>query len=101
VAVEHVTSFRNENGEYHLDSFASQDAMAWETQGPITNRGRELLGVADGGVVLFRKLLREQIKLVERGKDPHGIIRDPAEAGPIKIEVSEGQMRMAREMAQA
>jgi 5,5'-dehydrodivanillate O-demethylase len=101
VAVEHVQSFRNEDGEYHLDSFASQDAMAWETQGPITNRGRELLGVADGGVVLFRKLLREQIKLVERGKDPHGIIRDPAEAGPIKIEVSEGQMRMAREMARA
>jgi 5,5'-dehydrodivanillate O-demethylase len=101
VPVEHIESFRDESGEYQLDTFASQDAMAWETQGAVADRGRELLGIADGGVVLYRKLLREQIKLVERGKDPHGVIRDPAKAGPIKIDVSEGQARMAREMAQA
>ncbi|HEY4134578.1 MAG TPA: Rieske 2Fe-2S domain-containing protein [Alphaproteobacteria bacterium] len=99
VPVQHEQSFRDEDGEYHMNSFASQDAMAWETQGAITNRTRETLGVSDGGVVLLRKLLREQIKKVEQGQDPHGVIRDPAKAGPIKIDVSEGQVRMAREMA--
>lgn len=100
VPVQYDASFRNEAGEYHLDSFASQDAMAWETQGAITDRSRETLGVSDGGVVLLRKLLREQIKVVQDGKDPHGVLRDPAKSAPIKIDVSEGQARMAREMAQ-
>lgn len=100
VPIERVESFRNEKGEYRRDSFASQDAVAWETQGAITDRSRELLGVSDGGIVLYRKLLREQIKRVARGEDPYGVIREPALAGPIKIEVSSGQARMAREMAQ-
>lgn len=100
VPVQHDKPFRGEDGEYHFNSFASQDAMAWETQGAITDRSRETLGVGDGGVVLLRKLLREQIKAVQAGKDPHGVIRDPARAAPIKIDVSEGQARMAREMAE-
>ena len=101
VPVQHDSSFRNEDGEYHLNSFASHDAMAWETQGPITDRSRETLGVSDGGVVLLRKLLREQISAVQKGRDPHGVIRDPKLAGPIKIEVSTGQARMTREMEKA
>jgi 5,5'-dehydrodivanillate O-demethylase len=101
VPVQHDKSFRDEDGEYHMNSFAGQDAMAWETQGPITDRSRETLGVSDGGVVLLRKLLREQIKKVEQGHDPHGVIRDPAKAKPIKIDVSDGQVRLARKMAKA
>jgi hypothetical protein len=31
--VEYVGT-KNSEGEFHLDNFASQDHMAWETQGP-------------------------------------------------------------------
>src|SRR5579871_5419791 len=33
--------FLNERGEYPLDTFGSQDTMAWETEGPIWDRSRE------------------------------------------------------------
>ena len=39
--------------------------MAWVTQGPIFDRGAEHLGASDRGIALWRKLLDEQIKVVE------------------------------------
>ncbi len=92
-------SFRGEDGEYHLDSFNSQDAMAWETQGKITDRSRELLGHTDRGIALYRRLLRQQIDTVEKGGEPKGIIRDPALAERIDIQISTGQARMAKQLA--
>ncbi len=99
VPVEWVASLKGEDGEYHMDSFASHDAMAWETQGAITDRSRENLGVSDQGIALYRRLLREQIDLVEAGKEPHGIIRNEAINQRIVIEVSSSQRRVAKEMA--
>ncbi|HWO40846.1 MAG TPA: hypothetical protein VNO43_03485, partial [Candidatus Eisenbacteria bacterium] len=63
--------------EYRLDMVPAQDSMAWETQGPVTDRTQEHLGASDEGVILFRKLLREQIERVQKGLDPIGVIRDP------------------------
>ena len=74
--VEYVST-KNEHGEFHLDSFASQDHMAWETQGPIANRGREHLGEADRGIIMLRKLLEEQIAAVQAGANPVGVNFDP------------------------
>jgi 5,5'-dehydrodivanillate O-demethylase len=51
--------------------------MAWETQGPVTNRTQEHLGASDEGIILFRKLLREQIEVVQKGGEPLGVVRDP------------------------
>jgi 5,5'-dehydrodivanillate O-demethylase len=64
-------------GEYCMDVVSAQDSMAWETQGPITDRTQEHLGAADRGIVMFRKLLREQIDIVAKGGEPMGIVRDP------------------------
>jgi 5,5'-dehydrodivanillate O-demethylase len=69
---------KNEAGEFHMESFPSQDQMAWETQGPVANRADEHLGESDRGIIMFRKLVREQIHVVENGSDPIGINRDPA-----------------------
>jgi 5,5'-dehydrodivanillate O-demethylase oxygenase subunit len=99
--VEYVKPFKDEDGEFHLKTFGSQDAMAWETQGAITDRSKELLGVSDRGVALYRRMLREQIALVQSGKEPAGLIRDPSKNEEIVIAVSHGQARMAREMQQA
>jgi 5,5'-dehydrodivanillate O-demethylase oxygenase subunit len=96
-----VKSFKDEDGNFHLKTFGSQDAMAWETQGPVADRSREHLGVSDRGIALYRRMLREQIALVQRGKEPAGLIRDPAKNREIAIAVSQGQARMAREMKQA
>jgi 5,5'-dehydrodivanillate O-demethylase oxygenase subunit len=51
--------------------------MAWETQGYVTDRAQEHLGVGDEGIIVLRKLLKEQIARVEQGLEPLGIIRDP------------------------
>ena len=97
VPVSYMDPIKDENGVYHMNNFASHDGMAWETQGPITDRSRENLGVTDAGIALYRRLLRDQIKRVEDGKDPIGLIRDPKLNEYIDIHVSSGQARVARE----
>ena len=64
--------------QYKMNMVSAQDSMAWETQGPLTDRTREHLAVGDEGVIEFRKMLREQIERVRQGLDPIGVIRDPA-----------------------
>ena len=82
--IEYVGT-KNADGEFHLDNFASQDHMAWETQGPMADRAREHLGESDRGIILFRKLLRDQIRAVENGDDPLGINTDPAKDEIIRL----------------
>jgi 5,5'-dehydrodivanillate O-demethylase len=82
--VEYIGT-KNAEGDFHLDHFASQDHMAWETQGAIADRTKEHLGEGDRGIIMFRKLLREQIQAVENGADPIGANRDPAKDGVIQL----------------
>jgi hypothetical protein len=57
---------------------AAQDHLIWETQGPLIDRSTETLGYTDRGIILVRKLLKENIlKVLEGRGDPTGIIRDP------------------------
>ncbi|HEY2987259.1 MAG TPA: hypothetical protein VGL11_06010, partial [Candidatus Binatia bacterium] len=76
---------RNEAGEFHLEDFPSQDHMAWETQGPIADRAKEHLGETDRGIILFRKLLRDQVRAVEKDGDPIGVNLDPAKDEVIRL----------------
>jgi 5,5'-dehydrodivanillate O-demethylase len=79
VAYEYVKPMLTEDGEYDLKSFFSQDQMALETQGAIYDRTNENLGLSDRGIVLFRRMLDEQMTLVEQGKEPTiAVVRDPA-----------------------
>jgi hypothetical protein len=52
--------------------------MAWETQGPIADRTTEHLSYSDRGVHMLRELTKEQIKRVQDGLDPMGVVRDPS-----------------------
>jgi 5,5'-dehydrodivanillate O-demethylase len=79
--------FKDENGNYRLDLIPAQDALAWESQGALTDRSREHLGAADRGVIMLRKLIREQIDVVKAGQDPLGVIRDPAKNVMIAFDV--------------
>ncbi len=62
---------------YTMHAVDAQDYMAWETQGPIANRAGEHLASSDRGVVLLRRLVKEQIERVQQGLDPLGVVRDP------------------------
>ena len=71
--------YLDENGRCLQNFVVAQDTTAWITQGPIANRTKEKLGQSDVGVILYRKLLEEQMRLVEDGADPMNTFRDPAE----------------------
>jgi 5,5'-dehydrodivanillate O-demethylase len=78
---DHVPAYavpwRNERGEFLIDTICGQDIMAWVTQGPIADRTRETLGSLDRGITLYRRLLLDQIEKVQAGADPMGVVRDP------------------------
>jgi len=60
------------------------DKEAVEGQGPIALHGLEHLVTSDKGVVMFRRILREAIRAVKEGRDPKGIIFDPAAAACVR-----------------
>jgi 5,5'-dehydrodivanillate O-demethylase len=73
--------------EYDMRMVSAQDSMAWETQGVVTDRTQERLGVGDEGIILFRKMLKEQIEGVQNGLDPIGMVRDPQRNQIIELHV--------------
>jgi 5,5'-dehydrodivanillate O-demethylase len=77
--------WRDERGEFLVDFVDGQDIMAWVTQGEIADRTRETLGTADRGIVLYRRLLVEQLEAIQAGRDPLGVIRDPARNQVIEL----------------
>ena len=86
IAVKHTPLF-DEHGKLIANTIPAQDALAWVGQGPISDRTREHLATSDRGIVLYHKLLSEQMERVEQGLEPMAIIRDRAENEPM-IELS-------------
>ena len=86
VPMEHL-AMRDAEGHYRLDQVLIQDAMAWETQGPVMDRSREHLGTGDKGIVIFRKMLRDQIEQVRRGAAPLGCLPKEKERPLIELDV--------------
>jgi 5,5'-dehydrodivanillate O-demethylase len=70
-------ALKGPDGRFNMTMVPAQDAMAWETQGGVADRSEENLGASDKGVIFFRKLLKEQIDIVQRGAEPMGVVRDP------------------------
>ena len=61
-----------------LDNNSAQDGAAWITQGEIADRTTENLGRSDKGIILYRRMLEQNIRTVEDGGDPMCTFRDPA-----------------------
>jgi 5,5'-dehydrodivanillate O-demethylase len=75
------------DGAAELQTFYGQDRIVWETQGVVFDRTIETLGASDRGIVMFRRMLAEQIDRVERGEDPDvAVVRDPQKNTIIKFE---------------
>jgi 5,5'-dehydrodivanillate O-demethylase len=79
--------WQHKNGRLTVESLLGQDMMAWITQGPISDRTTERLGTTDRGVILYRSVLLEQAEKAERGEDPLGVIRDPADNVCIPVQL--------------
>jgi 5,5'-dehydrodivanillate O-demethylase oxygenase subunit len=60
------------------DWVLGQDIIAWPLQGDIVDRSQERLAESDKGLIMFRKLLEEQMDVVEDGGEPINVFRDPA-----------------------
>ena len=68
----------DEKGRLNNTTIPTQDEAAWVMQGPVSDRTTEHLGATDVGIIMFRKMIEEQIKIVENGGDPINVHRDPA-----------------------
>ncbi|MDB5776660.1 MAG: rieske 2Fe-2S iron-sulfur domain protein [Herbaspirillum sp.] len=73
---QYEVPFKDANGEFIVDNVDGQDMMAWITQGAIADRTAENLGASDKGLAMYRKVLRRELKKIENGEDPMGIVRD-------------------------
>lgn len=74
--------WQEEDGSLVVRRVLNQDISAWIQQGPVAPRNVERLAKSDAGIVMFRRWLAENIAKVERGEEPGGLVRDPAENEP-------------------
>jgi 5,5'-dehydrodivanillate O-demethylase oxygenase subunit len=74
---------RYPDGTPILETILGQDMMAWTTPGAIAPRSAENLARSDRGIVMYRRMLEENIARVERGEEPMGLIRDPSRNEPM------------------
>ena len=81
----HQVPIYDEAGELFTDSVISQDYMVWLDQGDVADRSVEKLAESDKGIILYRRLLREQMSIVEDGGDPMCTFRDPATNQRVEI----------------
>lgn len=65
----------------------NQDFVAWIGQGRIADRTKEHLGQSDRGVSMMRRRFFSDMKRVEQGRDPSGLVRDPNENRCIELPV--------------
>jgi 5,5'-dehydrodivanillate O-demethylase len=81
VVPSRIVPLLDEQGQFtDLDVTFNQDYMCWITQGDIARQHLEKLGESDRGIILFRKLLLEQVTLVRTGQEPTmNIFREPSE----------------------
>jgi 5,5'-dehydrodivanillate O-demethylase len=80
-------SHKDAEGRYQLDMILGQDSMVWENQGAIVDRSREHLASSDRGIVMLRKLFKEQIEIMQAGGDPMSVVRDPEKNRLIEFRV--------------
>ena len=74
--------YRHPNGRFIVETAMGQDIMAWITAGPLMDRTTEKLASSDEGVILYRRVLDEQLEKLQRGEDPLGVVRDAARNEP-------------------
>jgi 5,5'-dehydrodivanillate O-demethylase len=105
IPFEYIKPYKNPPNALHpytkfrMDEVQAQDHMAWETQGAIADRTRERLTSSDRGIILLREVMMREIKRIQEGLDPMGIIRDPSKHVMIETNLMESIAQIARNRA--
>ncbi|MBL8381060.1 MAG: aromatic ring-hydroxylating dioxygenase subunit alpha [Burkholderiales bacterium] len=76
------------DGRWITSHVMNQDFVAWSGQGRIADRTQEHLAPSDAGIVMLRKRLFDDLKALEEGRDPRGILRDPAKNLAVRLPVA-------------
>ncbi|MGH9116739.1 MAG: Rieske 2Fe-2S domain-containing protein [Acidimicrobiales bacterium] len=72
---DYEVEWRDANGRHIVDYVEGQDIMAWVTQGAVADRTAEHIGKSDIGLVMLRRMFRENVARVEAGEDPIAVVR--------------------------
>jgi len=80
VPVRYVQIFDEQGNWTNLEFTFNQDYMSWASQGPVAERNREKLGESDKGIILYRRLIKQQLDRMAQGQDPMNVFRDAAAA---------------------
>jgi 5,5'-dehydrodivanillate O-demethylase len=73
-----TSPIRGADGRWITSHVINQDIVGWVGQGRITDRRRETLGASDRGIAMLRRRLFDDIDALRAGRDPKGVMRDPA-----------------------
>ena len=68
-----------------IDNNSGQDTLAWIAQGADADRTKEKLATGDIGIIMYRRLLKEQMQIAQDGGDPMNVFRDPAKNVCLKL----------------
>ena len=79
-------------GRWITSHVMNQDFVAWAGQGVIADRAEEHLATSDGGIVMLRKKLFEDLRAIGEGRDPRALIRDPARDQRVALPVAARQL---------
>lgn len=69
-AVPEEVKYRDENGNFIINSLETEDIAAFISQGTVADRSKELLYWIDKGVIAFRRALRTESEKVLAGEAP-------------------------------
>jgi 5,5'-dehydrodivanillate O-demethylase len=89
IPVVHEPLEYDELGRVFADVIVKQDEMVWVGQGEISDRTTEHLATSDQGIMIYRKVILEQLAKIARGEDPMAVIRDPEVNEPF-IQIRQG-----------
>jgi 5,5'-dehydrodivanillate O-demethylase len=76
-------------GRWITSHVMNQDFVTWVGQGRVADRSQEYLAPSDRGVVMLRRRFLQDLERLKEGKDPKGIVREPAKNRAIELPVAE------------
>jgi 5,5'-dehydrodivanillate O-demethylase len=76
-----------QTGRWITSHVMNQDFVAWVGQGTVADRTQEHLGESDRGVILMRRRLLDEAKVVAAGGEPKGLVRDPEQNECVRLPI--------------
>jgi 5,5'-dehydrodivanillate O-demethylase len=65
-----------QTGRWITSHVMNQDFVAWVGQATVADRTQEHLGESDRGVIMMRRRLMDDVKLIADGGEPKALVRD-------------------------